>query len=62
MCFYFMFTTTRTDISGDQPALLHVELLRYVDLPFVVAVSTKRLALVLFFEGRFAKWNDVSHN
>jgi hypothetical protein len=62
MGFYFLFLATGTAVYRDQPALLYVELLRRIYHPFMMAIATQGIALVLFFQGRFTKRDNLSHD
>ena len=48
-------------MNGYQLALFNIELPGFINHPFMVAVTTERLALVLFLQGGFTKRNDISH-
>ena len=61
MGFGLLFPTTFALIYGDQFPLFHVELLFFVDGPFMESTTTQGFALCFVFEGRFLKGNDVSH-
>ena len=49
-------------VEGDQLATLHIKLFVLFHDPFVESIAAERLALVLFFQGRFFKFNDFTQS